>query len=120
MVESAAHAVESQPAELSRTLTEPGNRKCLRCYILLMLDQFGCDNTLRRAEHWRDLRAPRAIALARSLSRRGGFCDCEVILNVYRNHPASEQLPPYAGVSRRGSTRPCALGTPGASPGPVS
>jgi hypothetical protein len=105
-------AVESEMTELSRTLTEPGERECLRCYLHRMLQQFGCDNTLRWAERWRDMRAPRASALAESLRRRGGYCDCEVILNVYPDYPDTEELLPCAGVSRRGSTDPCALGSP--------
>jgi hypothetical protein len=110
MAKSVIDAMESELAELSRRLTEPGDRECLRCYVLRMLDQFGCDNTLRWAKRWRDMRAPRARGLTGSLSQRGGYCDCEVILNVYPDYPETEQLLPCAGVSRRGSTQPCALG----------
>lgn len=112
MTDSNVATIETQLAVMSRTLTEPGDRECLRCYILRMLNEFGCDETLRWAEHWRDLRAPRAQALARRLGAKGGFCDCEAIFNVYPGYPETEQLLVCAGVSRRGSTKPCSLGSP--------
>ena len=75
-----------------------------------MLDEFGCDNKLRWVGRWRDACAPRATALERKLSDRGGFCDCEVAFNVYPDQMLLEEdvpRPPCAGVSRRGSTAPC-------------
>lgn len=107
MADPIIQAMENELTELSRGLTEPGERECLRCYILRMLAQFGCDNTLRWANQWQSLRAPRASALAKSLMRQGGYCDCEVILNVY---PEPEEPLPCAGVSRAGSTQPCRTG----------
>lgn len=102
---------ESYVAALQTTLTTPRDRECLACFVGRMLDEFGCDNTLRWSEHWRDRCAPRATALADRLCRRGGFCDCEVLLNVYpeRLIEDDETVPVCVGVSRRGSTKPCAL-----------
>lgn len=110
MTEPTVTTIETQLADMSRSLTEPGDRECVRCYLLRMLNEFGCSGTLRWTEHWRDLRAPRAQALANRLAARGGFCDCEVIFNVWPPYPETEQLLPCAGVSRRGSTKPCSLG----------
>lgn len=112
MTERVVRTLEAELVELSRSLTEPGDRECLRCYLLRMLDEFGCSGTLRWTEHWRDLLAPRAHALAKRLAARGGFCDCEVILNVYPQDTEIEPPPPCAGVSRRGSTQPCSLTSP--------
>lgn len=99
---------ESLVGELSEVLTAPGDRECLLCYLVRMVEEFGCDNHLRWAGHWRDRNAPRATALADRLSARGGFCDCEVLMNVYPDLlPDEGPLPPCAGVSRRGSTKPC-------------
>ncbi|MPZ00622.1 MAG: DUF2695 domain-containing protein [Actinophytocola sp.] len=101
---------ESYVAEVQERLTTPGERECLACYVQRMLGEFGCDNTLRWALRWRDLRAPRATALHRSLEDRGGFCDCEVALNVYPDYmtlDAAGPLPECVGVARRGSTWPC-------------
>ena len=109
---SAADAAERELAEMSRRLTEPGRRECLRCYLMRMLNQFGCDNTHRWTIHWRDTRAPRARALPDRLSQYGGCCDCEVIFNVYPGYPEVDRLLPCAGVRRPGSTRPCQLIVP--------
>ena len=104
MNEPVVAAAEKELAGLSRELTEPGERECLRCYLMRMLGQFGCDHTQRWTQRWRDARAPRARALLRRLAAMGGVCcDCEVMLNVYWDSPDSPEsgaLPPCAGVSR--------------------
>lgn len=113
----AAHALTS---------VRPG--ECVTCYVARMLDDFGCDTTLRFARSYRDRHAPRATGLERRLGQAGGFCDCEIFLNGWSPHPRfwtprrefeedgivmqsdpepPNPLPPCAGV-RRGSTRPCA------------
>ncbi|HKS47124.1 MAG TPA: DUF2695 domain-containing protein [Amycolatopsis sp.] len=106
-----------EPAAAERYLAEwheqwitPQDRECLTCYLGRMLADFGCDDTLRWAKRWRDLRAPRATALERRLADKGGYCDCEVAMNVCPEQMPSPEdaLPkPCAGVSRRGSTKPC-------------
>ncbi|MCW2848532.1 MAG: hypothetical protein JWR90_2506 [Marmoricola sp.] len=100
-------------------LTHPHERECVICYVLRMLDEFGCDTTLRFARDYRDLRAPRATALEARLGSMGGFCDCEIFLNgmrrarhlrtydEYGDEVDGKPLPPCAGV-RRGSTQGCA------------
>ncbi len=112
----------------SRLLTPlPG--ECLACYENRMLADFGCDNTLRFARAYRDERAPRATALERTLGDRGGYCDCEVLWNVfevarelwtperweagedgegdfYIEAEPPDQIPACATV-RGGSTQPC-------------
>jgi len=107
---SAADAAERELIESSHRLTDPGQRECLRCYLVRMLNAFGCDNTHRWTAHWRDLRAPRAAGLLDRLAERGGACcDCEVMFNVYPDYPETDQILPCAGVSRAGSTQPCKL-----------
>ena len=109
MDDDRAAAIESELAELSRHLTEPGERECLRCYLLRMIRDFGCDGTHRWTIRWRDLRAPRARGLVGRLQERGGICcDCEVVQNVYPDYPLFEQGWPCAGVIRPGSALPCA------------
>ena len=101
---------ESLVGQLSEALTVPGDRECLTCYLTRMVNEFGCDNHLRWAKHWRDRNAPRATALSDRLADKGGFCDCEVLMNVYPHLlPEDEATPLLAclGVSRRGSTKPC-------------
>ena len=47
MTENVADAVEAEIVALSSRLTEPGERECLRCFLLRMLAEFGCDSTCR-------------------------------------------------------------------------
>src|SRR5258708_8706085 len=72
MADNVADVVEAELAELSQRLTEPGERECLRCYLLRMISEFGCDGSHRWTVRWRDLRAPRARGLVRRMQRRGG------------------------------------------------
>jgi Protein of unknown function (DUF2695) len=110
MTENVADAVESELVDLSRLLTEPGEHECLRCFLLRMISEFGCDGTHRWTEHWRDLRAPRARGLVPRLQRRGAICcDCEVIRNVFPDYPETSELLPCNGVVRAGSSLPCNL-----------
>jgi hypothetical protein len=112
MTDSIADAVETELVRLGRLLTEPGPRECLRCYLIRMLNEFGCNNTHRWTRHWRDARAPRAHALVERLQRRGACCcDCEVIFNVFPDYPESDEVLPCAGVLRAGSAAPCELGS---------
>ena len=114
--------VEQLEAELrlmADAATLPRGAECLACYIARMLDDFGCDNTLRWARRFRDVRSPTATGLERRLGTMGGFCDCEIFLNclemarhvlvrdVHTDElEAPAQLPTCAGV-RRTSTRWC-------------
>ncbi|MBD8870590.1 DUF2695 domain-containing protein [Nocardioides donggukensis] len=105
-------------------LTRPADGECLACFVARMLEEFGCDTTLRFARRYRDVMVPRATALERRLGRMGGFCDCEIFLNgLVRVRPSGDPSdlpgldpspvsaesgrPGCAGV-RRGSARACA------------
>lgn len=110
MAKSVADAVEAELADLARQLTEPAQRECLRCYLLRMISEFGCDGTHRWTVRWRNARAPRARGLVAGLQRRAGCCcDCEVLINVFPDYPATAELLPCAGVVRAGSALPCDL-----------
>lgn len=106
-------SAEDYVAALQETITGPHDRECLACYVSRMLNEHGCDNTLRWSERWQHSCASRATTLADRLARRGGYCDCEVLLNVYpeRLLDDGEEVPVCRGVSRRGSTKPCPLPT---------
>ncbi|MGC3954832.1 MAG: DUF2695 domain-containing protein [Propionicimonas sp.] len=110
-------------AELSAGLLGPHRGECLPCYVYRMLQDYECNGQLRFAGYFREVRAPRATALADRLARQGAYCDCELLLNAYAPRPIflmpdGEQdsddvvwpvtLPPCRGV-RGGSTRPCEL-----------
>ena len=111
MTQSIVDKVEAEVTWLSRRLTEPGERECLRCFLLRMIDEFGCDGTHRWTERWRAERAPRARGLLRRLAQLGGCCDCEVVMNVFPDYPDTGHLLPCAGQPQAGSAGPCDLRT---------
>jgi hypothetical protein len=65
------------------TTTAVRDHECLPCYIDRMIRASGCDNHLRWAGEWG--RANRLPGLLRWLRANGGYCDCEVLFNVYRD-----------------------------------
>jgi hypothetical protein len=109
MTDSIADTVEAELVTLSDVLTEPAERECLRCFLLRMLNEFGCDGTHRWTIRWRDVRAPKASRLSRRLTELGGCCDCEVVLNVFPYYPEGSGLRPCAGQQQPGSAAPCDL-----------
>jgi hypothetical protein len=110
MAENVADAVEAELASLSQRLTEPGERECLRCFLLRMISEFGCDGSHRWTVRWRDARAPRARGLVARMQRRGGCCcDCEVLFNVFPEYPPASERLPCAGVLPAGSAMQCDL-----------
>jgi hypothetical protein len=121
-------AAEAYVRRLSAIWVAPMSRECMACFVERMLRQFGCDGTLRFAQAYRDLRAPRATGLERRLGAAGGHCDCEVFWNALEPAPhlwvsrrgggdeggndsqlePPEQMPLCMGV-RKGSTQACGL-----------
>ena len=61
---------------------EPAQCESLRQAITTGVESSGCDNTLVEAQLWaRRERVPWPW-LREALEERGGFCDCEVLMNV--------------------------------------
>lgn len=75
---------EEHVRALSDQLTAAGADECLLCYLNRLIAKFGCDGTLRWSARWRQAQPRSMPALLRRLERQGGFCDCEVIMNVFR------------------------------------
>jgi hypothetical protein len=109
MTDSTPDAVEIELTRLAERLTEPGDSECLRCFLVRMITEFGCDGTYRWTIRWRDVRAARPGGLVRRLEQRGGGCDCEILINVFPGHQGIGQPLPCAGVARPGSAQPCQL-----------
>jgi hypothetical protein len=109
MTDSTPDAVEIELTRLAERLTEPGEHECLRCFLVRMITEFGCDGTYRWTVRWRDVRAARPAGLVRRLEERGGGCDCEVLMNVFPGYPQSDGPLPCAGMPRPGSVQPCQL-----------
>ncbi len=96
----------------------PAPGECLVCFLERMVSAYGCNNRLLFAQLWRDRMAPRATALERRLGAKGGYCDCEVLMNAYVRRDdylrelagdydaPADDVPPCLGVSR-GSSQPC-------------
>jgi hypothetical protein len=109
VADNLADLVQEELVRLSDALTLPAESECLRCFLLRMLNDFGCDGTHRWTIRWRETRAPRARGLILRLKQCGGYCDCEVFLNVFPVYPETGEPLPCAGAPRRGSAAPCDL-----------
>lgn len=103
---------------------DPLDGECLACYVYRRIQRDECDGTLRWVRRWRARCAPEVIELENWLEYGGGYCDCEVIMNVFGDihsdpHPGDEPDPenpvvlviPTAETGCRGvanrSTVPC-------------
>ncbi|MGA7204051.1 MAG: DUF2695 domain-containing protein [Specibacter sp.] len=112
-----ATGVEAELRDLSEAMTRPWPHECVACYVYRMLE-FGCDGH-RWVSRYRALSAPRATALERRLAARGGYCDCELFMNVFFASPrffttdedgdvVPQPMPACRGV-RGGSSKECEL-----------
>lgn len=104
---------------MASMLMTPDHGECLYCYVDRMLSEYRCDHTLRFAEHYGAVCAPRATALRRRLINAGGFCDCEIFMNAVCH--VSELIPPGLGddgvvVALFGERPPPAALAPRSSP----
>ena len=69
-------------ASLAQTAGGPEPQECLRCFVLRMVSRHGCDGGFRYVRSWQQATsAPPSMFAA--LERDGGYCDCEVVLNVF-------------------------------------
>ena len=106
-------------------LPTPG--ECLACFVHRMTAAARCSDSLGWAEHYRLVRARRAVSLTKRLCGQGVTCDCAVVTELWRPSIAlwrrdeatddlepQKELPPCGGV-RAGSTKPCPLWVPATS-----
>jgi hypothetical protein len=106
-------------------LPTPG--ECLACFVHRMMALARCSDSLGWAEHYRLVRARRAVSLTKRLAAQGGTCDCAVVTELWRPSVAlwcrddatDDLVPPRelpsCGRVRAGSTKPCALWVPATS-----
>ena len=109
MADDMSREVETELADLAERLTAPASAECLRCFLLRMITEFGCDGTFRWTIRWRDVCAGQPRKLLDQLAGRGGYCDCEVLMNIYPDYPPVDAALPCAGIPKPGSSRPCDL-----------
>lgn len=109
--------------ELPGPAATPRPGECVVCFVERMTRAYGCSGRLLWAELWRDRCAPNATALAGRLGRKGGYCDCEVLMNAFvrqelfwsrisrtwteEDERFEAQEPPACGGVRRGSSQAC-------------
>jgi hypothetical protein len=95
-----------------RSVDEPRSGECLCCYVFRMLDEHGCDGGLLWSAVWRDHAVPERRSLERHLRNYGGYCDCEVLMNVHwllEEPDADQALPPCRAGSSVEPQLACSL-----------
>jgi hypothetical protein len=63
--------------------------ECLYCFLNRMLETSGCDHRMRLTQKWIGVQPRSARWVIRWAETQGGYCDCEVILNVFRDDKRS-------------------------------
>lgn len=63
----------------------PTQQADLAAVLDLFLRAEGCDNTLRAAERWAHDATVSWTRLRAELEGNGGYCDCEILFNVFRD-----------------------------------
>jgi Protein of unknown function (DUF2695) len=72
------------------SVAAPEAHECLRCFLRRMVSRHGCDGRLRFVRRWQQANPSAPADLAADCEEQGGYCDCEVVLNVFRD----EIVPP--------------------------
>src|SRR5258708_29876886 len=98
MADDMSREVETELADLAERLTAPARAECLRCFLLRMITEFGCDGTFRWTIRWPDVCAGHPGKLLGQLAGRGGYCDCGVLVDVYPDYPPVDVPLSCAGV----------------------
>ena len=87
--EAAAYLRSVTPARSAATadLDIPEQGECLRCYVDRMVGSRGCDTSLRFTRRWLECSSyTNPARLLRWFESSGGYCDCEVLMNVLPDH----------------------------------
>lgn len=85
-MDDAGAAVIAAAEECLNVALLPRPTDCLACYLHRAVARRGCDGELTWTHEWqghqRRMRR-RTGGLTAYLKSRGGYCDCEVLMNVY-------------------------------------
>jgi hypothetical protein len=84
---------EQYLASLTPTEIDPQPHECLRCYVRRRVSRQGCDGTFRLVRHWLKFNRVVAAGVVDRLQADGGYCDCEVVLNVFGDEIAPSTTP---------------------------
>lgn len=79
-------ALAAQSADALAHLPGPRGDECLACFLRRALERQPCTGRLSLTHDWQWAQRRRGLrtgGLTAYLKRNGGYCDCEVLLNVY-------------------------------------
>lgn len=85
---TSGHIVHTASGLAYRLPIDRDQFRSLLSYVDEMLAIRGCDNTLQHAQTWARAHDIGWARLSRSLRGLGGFCDCEIGMNVAEEGPA--------------------------------
>ena len=79
---ASGHTARTWSGQAHRLPVDADQFRSLLNYVEEMIAMRGCDNTLAHAETWARAHDVGWARLSRTLRALGGFCDCEIGLNV--------------------------------------
>lgn len=84
---------EAHVRQVERDLTGVGEQECLYCYLVRMLEEFGCAGENHQwTRRWIAAQPRPANWVLGWVKRNGGICcDCEVVMNVFRDDRFSQR-----------------------------
>ena len=83
---------EAYAAELAERWTGARPDECLYCYLGRVLGEFGCHGAHEWTKRWCDAQSMATGWVLRWGRRNGGCCcDCEVVMNVFRDDRRSKR-----------------------------
>jgi hypothetical protein len=91
--QSSGHTVYTWSGRAYRLPINEAQFQSLLHYVEEMIAMRGCDNTLDHAQTWARANDVGWARLGRSLRSLGGFCDCEIGLNVAQESADDEEEP---------------------------
>jgi hypothetical protein len=93
-------------ASLAPAAGGPEPHECLRCFVRRTVSRHGCDGGLRFVRRWQQANPSASSNLIADLEDQGGYCDCEVVLNVFRDEipPPTRPLADCPSVHPRADT----------------
>jgi hypothetical protein len=82
----------SEAHTLTDEHTKVGDDECLYCYLVRMVGEYGCDSVGHFfTRQWIDSQSRRLDWVLGWVRSNGGFCDCEVVFNVFRDDRRSQR-----------------------------
>lgn len=74
---------EEQVARASRMPLDRAQLESLLAHVEGAVERDGCDHSRKATDDWASSRGVNLTALHAGLEEYGGYCDCEVVMNVH-------------------------------------